>query len=103
MARPPGGPRGAPAVLARLVRSPPSLMFVGTAGAADGRRRKRRNVMSSHTAPPGRPRLPDARFWEGKEVCVTGGTGFLGYQIVRQLLDLGARVRVLALPPEDRH
>lgn len=41
---------------------------------------------------------PNPRFWNGLHVCVTGGTGFLGYQIVRCLLDAGARVRVLALP-----
>jgi dihydroflavonol-4-reductase len=43
-----------------------------------------------------------ADFWQGKRVCVTGGTGFLGYHIVRLLLDQGARVTVLALAaPED--
>ncbi len=38
-------------------------------------------------------------FWTGKQVCVTGGTGFLGYHLVRQLIDRGAQVRVLGLPP----
>src|SRR5262249_4658270 len=46
---------------------------------------------------------PDPRFWTGLPVCVTGGTGFLGYHLVRQLLDLGADVRVLALPPAREH
>lgn len=46
---------------------------------------------------------PRPSFWAGKRVCVTGGTGFLGYHLVRQLLALGARVRVLALPPGPRH
>src|SRR5690349_9807500 len=46
---------------------------------------------------------PSHRFWLGKRVCVTGGTGLLGYQIVRRLLALGAQVRVLALPPRDDH
>src|SRR6185312_3414415 len=46
---------------------------------------------------------PDSRFWAGLPVCVTGGTGFLGYHLVRQLLDLGAEVRVLALQPAPRH
>ena len=42
-------------------------------------------------------------FWRGKRVCVTGGTGFLGYHIVRLLLDRGSRVRVLALAASDDH
>jgi dihydroflavonol-4-reductase len=50
-------------------------------------------------APDGR--LPDPDFWEGKRVCVTGGTGFLGGHLVEQLVGLGARVRVLALPADD--
>jgi dihydroflavonol-4-reductase len=49
------------------------------------------------------PREPDPAFWCGKQVCVTGGTGFLGYPIVRQLVGLGARVRSLALPPATAH
>lgn len=46
---------------------------------------------------------PDPRFWTGRRVCVTGGTGFLGFHLVQQLLALGARVRVLALPPHPHH
>ena len=46
---------------------------------------------------------PQASYWKGKQVCVTGGTGFLGFQVVKQLVELGARVRVLALPPRNRH
>jgi|SRR6516225_1934882 dihydroflavonol-4-reductase len=42
-------------------------------------------------------------FWSGKRVCVTGGTGFLGYQLVRQLLGLGAEVRVLTMRPAMPH
>jgi dihydroflavonol-4-reductase len=45
----------------------------------------------------------NGHFWAGKRACVTGGTGFLGYHLVRQLLDVGARVRVLALPPSAGH
>ncbi len=47
--------------------------------------------------------LHDAASWRDKTVCVTGGTGLLGYQIVKLLLDLGARVRVLSLPPPGYH
>lgn len=41
-------------------------------------------------------------FWKDKQVCVTGGTGFLGYHLVQQLCAAGAQVRTLALatPPE---
>jgi dihydroflavonol-4-reductase len=46
---------------------------------------------------------PDPRFWNSRSVCVTGGTGFLGFHLVQQLLALGARVRVLALPPHPQH
>ncbi|HEY2103785.1 MAG TPA: NAD-dependent epimerase/dehydratase family protein [Chthoniobacterales bacterium] len=42
-------------------------------------------------------------FWRGRQVAVIGGTGFLGWHIVRQLVELGARVRVLALPPRADH
>jgi len=45
----------------------------------------------------------DRGFWGGKQVCVTGGTGLLGYQVVRCLLDAGADVRVMALQPRGPH
>lgn len=46
---------------------------------------------------------PDRSFWMNRRVCVTGGTGFLGWQIVQQLRELGADVRVFALPPDSSH
>ncbi len=38
---------------------------------------------------------PDARFWSGKNVVVTGGAGFLGKPTVALLEQLGAEVRVV--------
>src|SRR4051812_48273135 len=59
---------------------------------------------------PLRPRLafslvpsatPDAGFWTGKQVVVTGGAGFLGKPTVRMLEDLGADVRVTRSAEHD--
>jgi dihydroflavonol-4-reductase len=47
-------------------------------------------------------RTLNPRFWARKRVCVTGGTGFLGWQLVRQLLPLTRHVRILGLPPASR-
>jgi dihydroflavonol-4-reductase len=41
--------------------------------------------------------------WSGLPVCVVGGTGFLGWQVVQKLLTRGATVRVFALPPGADH
>ena len=38
---------------------------------------------------------PSPSFWEDKKVTVTGGGGFLGKATVRQLVELGALVRVI--------
>jgi len=46
---------------------------------------------------------PDPAYWADRTVCVTGGTGFLGYHLVKLLGDLGARVRVFALAPPADH
>jgi dihydroflavonol-4-reductase len=45
---------------------------------------------------------PNPQFWAGKRVCVTGGTGFLGWVLVRQLLPLTRHVRILGLPPASK-
>ena len=39
-------------------------------------------------------RSPNPAFWDGKDVVVTGGAGFLGKPTVRMLSELGATVRV---------
>ena len=42
-------------------------------------------------------------YWAGKRVCVTGGTGFLGFHLVQKLRERDAEVRVLGLPPRGWH
>jgi dihydroflavonol-4-reductase len=49
------------------------------------------------------PPSSDPFFWQGRTVCVTGGSGFLGYQTVLRLLEQGARVRTFGLPASDDH
>jgi dihydroflavonol-4-reductase len=44
---------------------------------------------------------PNLRFWHHKRVCVTGGTGFLGWHLVRLLLPLAGQVRILGLKPKS--
>lgn len=43
---------------------------------------------------------PDAAFWCGRRVLLTGHTGFKGSWLALWLLELGAEVTGLALPPE---
>ena len=38
---------------------------------------------------------PEPRFWSGRPTVVTGGAGFLGSAVVRDLEALGADVRVV--------
>ncbi len=47
------------------------------------------------------PRRPDASFWRGKRVLLTGHTGFKGAWLALWLRRLGAEVTGVALPPAD--
>lgn len=44
--------------------------------------------------------LPDADFWRGRRVLLTGHTGFKGSWLLAWLEGMGAKVSGLALPPE---
>jgi GDP-L-fucose synthase len=44
---------------------------------------------------------PDPGFWSGRPVTVTGGAGFLGKSVVRQLSDAGAEPRVIRSSEHD--
>ncbi|MEA2226788.1 MAG: GDP-L-fucose synthase, partial [Solirubrobacteraceae bacterium] len=46
-------------------------------------------------------REPSPAFWNGRSVVVTGGAGFLGSAVVRDLRDLGADVRVVRSADHD--
>lgn len=50
--------------------------------------------------PRQRPTGPDAAFWRGRRVLLTGHTGFKGGWAALWLRDLGAEVTGFALPPE---
>jgi CDP-glucose 4,6-dehydratase len=45
-------------------------------------------------------KAPDRAFWSGRRVLLTGHTGFKGSWLALWLLDLGAKVIGLSLPPE---
>jgi len=44
---------------------------------------------------------PDPGFWQGKAVVVTGGAGFLGRAVVRDVTELGADVKVVRSSDHD--
>jgi len=44
---------------------------------------------------------PTRAFWDGKAVTVTGGAGFLGTALTRDLRDLGADVRIIRSAEHD--
>ena len=44
---------------------------------------------------------PDAQFWDGKAVVVTGGAGFLGRPVVRMLKALGADTTIVRSADHD--
>jgi GDP-L-fucose synthase len=46
-------------------------------------------------------RQPSPAFWEGRSVTVTGGAGFLGRVVVRDLRELGADARVIRSAEHD--
>jgi CDP-glucose 4,6-dehydratase len=54
----------------------------------------------TYPATPAPGHLPDAAFWRGRRVLVTGDTGFTGAWAAAWLRLLGAEVAGLALPPE---
>jgi len=44
---------------------------------------------------------PDPTFWDGKPVVVTGGAGFLGSAVTRDIRELGADVKVIRAADHD--
>lgn len=59
---------------------------------------QRRGAMAPLVTPVS-PRLPDSRFWAGRNVLLTGHTGFKGTWLTHWLARLGARVHGLSLDP----
>jgi CDP-glucose 4,6-dehydratase len=49
-----------------------------------------------------KPALPDAAFWAGRRVLVTGHTGFKGAWLTHWLLRMGAQVSGLSLAPNTQ-
>ena len=44
---------------------------------------------------------PDSSFWQGTPTAVTGGAGFLGIAVIRQLEELGAEARIVRSSEHD--
>ncbi|MFM9100344.1 MAG: CDP-glucose 4,6-dehydratase, partial [Cyanobium sp.] len=56
--------------------------------------------MAAQSSPIVRFANPDPAFWRGRRVLLTGHTGFKGSWLALWLLELGAEVTGVALPPD---
>lgn len=45
--------------------------------------------------------MPECSWLNGKKICVTGGTGFLGSHLLPQLAEAGAKITCIARPTSD--